>query len=91
MRIDLAGVLWVAFLMPSYGGMGSPPELEKVEAGSEPAEGGNAEVVNPSASMAKKSGKPLSQLQRGHAGLQKIDENAVLDYVAAVKTERGDR
>ena len=125
MRIDLAGVLWVAFLMPSCGGMGSPPELGNVEAGSEPAEGGIAEVPNPSPSMAKKSGKSLSQLQRGHevymlhcgechryklpqdldidewqtavpkmighAGLEKIDEKAVLDYVVAVKTERGDR
>lgn len=85
--------------------------------------GGISEVPNPSASMAKKSGKPLGQLQRGHevymlkcgechsyqlpeqvdimdwedampkmighAGLPKSDEKAVLDYVIAVKKEKG--
>ena len=104
--------------------MGPPPELGDMEAGGEPAEGGIAEVPNPNASMAKKSGKPLSQLQRGHvvymlhcgechhyklpqdlyidewqeavpkmighAGLESADEKAVLDYVVAVKLERGE-
>lgn len=37
-----------------------------LEAGDEPAEGGIAEVPNPSQEMAKKSGKTLSQIQRGH-------------------------
>jgi len=93
-------------------------------AGSEPAEGGIAEVPNPSASMAKKSGKSLAQIQRGHevymlkcgechtyqlpqnldvdewevavpkmikhAGLEPVDERAVLAYVVAVKMERGE-
>ena len=77
------------------------------------------EVPNPNAAMAKKSGKTLSQIQRGHevymlkcgechnyklpqnldvdeweeavpkmithAGLERADEKAVLDYVIAVK------
>jgi len=111
--------------MTSCGGMGPPPEMGDMEAGGEPAEGGIAEVPNPSASMAQKSAKPLSQLQRGHevymlhcgechryklpqdldidewqtavpkmighAGLEKADEKAVLDYVVAVKTERGEQ
>ena len=34
--------------------------------GDDPAEGGIAEVPNPSSAMAAKSGKPLSQIQRGH-------------------------
>jgi hypothetical protein len=34
--------------------------------GDDPAEGGIAEVPNPSSTMAAKSGKPLSQIQRGH-------------------------
>jgi cytochrome c5 len=95
-----------------------------LEAGGEPAEGGIAEVPNPSAAMAKKSGKPLAAIQRGHevymlqcgqchkyklpqdldidewetavpkmighAGLESADEKAVLDYVVAVKIERGE-
>lgn len=89
-------------------------------AGDEPAVGGIAEVPNPTAEMAKKSGKSLEQIQRGHviymlkcgechsyqlpenldvdewedtmpkmiqhAGLESADEQAVLDYVVAVKT-----
>jgi hypothetical protein len=85
--------------------------------------GGISEVPNPSPAMAKVSGKPLSQLQRGHevymlncgqchhyplpenvdildfedampkmirhAGLASSDEKAVLDYVAAVKKQKG--
>jgi len=124
MRFGFAGVLFVAFWLTSCGGMGPPPELGDMEAGGEPAEGGIAEVPNPSASMAKKSGKSLGQLQRGHevymlhcgechryklpqdldidewqtavpkmighAGLESADEKAVLDYVVAVKTERGE-
>lgn len=34
--------------------------------GAEPLEGGISEVPNPNAAMAAKSGKPISQLQRGH-------------------------
>ena len=124
MRIRDAGVLFVAFWMTSCGGMGPPPEMGDMEKGGEPAEGGIAEVPNPSASMAKKSGKPLGEIQRGHevymlqcgqchryklpqdldidewqtavpkmighAGLERADEKAVLDYVVAVKMERGD-
>lgn len=92
-------------------------------AGDDGSVGGISEVPNPSAGMAKVSGKSLSQLQRGHevymlncgqchnyplpenvdimdfedampkmighAGLASSDENAVLDYVAAVKTQKG--
>lgn len=92
-------------------------------AGDDPAEGGIAEVPNPSPTMAKKAGKSLSQIQRGHvvymlkcgechnyklpqnldvdewqeavpkmikhAGLESADENAVLDYVIAVKIQQG--
>lgn len=35
-------------------------------AGGDPAEGGIAEVPNPSSQMAAKSGKTMAQLQRGH-------------------------
>ena len=42
------------------------PDLGDLPADDEPAEGGIKEVPNPSAAMAKKSGKPLGQLQRGH-------------------------
>jgi len=110
--------------MVSCGGMGGPPNLGDMEAGGEPAEGGIKEVPNPNASMAAKSGKPLSQLQHGHviymlkcgechmyqlpqnldvdewedampkmikhAGLESADERAVLDYVVAVKLDRGE-
>jgi cytochrome c5 len=118
--IVAAGALW----MVSCGGAGTTPPMGDLDAGSDPAEGGIAEVPNPSASMAKASGKSLAQLQRGHeiymlrcgechryqlpqnldvdewedampkmirhAGLASEDEKAVLDYVVAVKTERGD-
>lgn len=95
-----------------------------LEAGDEPAEGGIKEVPNPSQAMAKKSGKTLAEIQRGHevymlkcgechrykllqnldvdewqvavpkmikhAGLDSADEKAVLNYVIAVKMERGE-
>ena len=113
-----------AGILVSCGGMGKAPELGDVQAGDEPAEGGIKEVPNPNAAMAKKIGKPLGQLQRGHevymlkcgechvyqlpqnldvdewqeavpkmikhAGLEPADEKAVLDYVVAVKLERGE-
>lgn len=126
MRIGWIGMMVVlgAGILISCGGMGKAPELGDMEAGGEPAEGGIKEVPNPSPAMAKKSGKPLSQLQRGHevymlkcgechnyklpqnldvdewqeaipkmikhAGLESADEKAVLDYVVAVKLERGE-
>lgn len=52
--------------MVSCGGMKSTPIMGDLEAGNEPAEGGIAEVPNPSAAMAKKSGFPLEKIQRGH-------------------------
>ena len=110
--------------MVSCAGSGSAPNLGDMEAGGEPVEGGIKEVPNPSVAMAKKSAKPLSQLQRGHeiymlkcgechvyqlpqnldvdewqetvpkmikhAGLESADEKAVLDYLIAVKMERGE-
>lgn len=124
MRIVFLGVLFTACFMVSCGQMGPPPEMGDMEAGGEPAEGGIVEVPNPSAAMAKKSGKSLPELQRGHevymlqcgqchryvlpqdldvdewqtevpkmighAGLETADEQAVLAYVVAVKTERGE-
>jgi mono/diheme cytochrome c family protein len=124
MRIGFPGVMFLAFWMVSCGQMGAPPDLGDMEAGGEPAEGGIAEVPNPSASMAKKAGKSLGEIQRGHevymlhcgechryklpqdldidewqtavpkmishAGLEAVDENAVLAYVVAVKMERGE-
>jgi hypothetical protein len=118
------GVLLVSLLMVSCGGMGPEPVMGDMETGGEPEEGGIAEVPNPNASMAKKIGKPIGQLQRGHevymlrcgechryqlpqdldvdewqdtmpkmikhAGLESSDERAVLDYVVAVKMERGE-
>jgi cytochrome c5 len=111
----ILGGFWVVSCVPS----GPPPELGDIPAGGEPAEGGIVEVPNPNAAMAKKSGKTLSQIQRGHevymlkcgechnyklpenldvdeweeavpkmithAGLERVDEKAVLDYVIAVK------
>ena len=61
-----------AVAVVSYGGAGpggpaaSGPIMGDLPAGGEPAEGGIAEVPNPNAEMAAKSGKPLSALQRGH-------------------------
>jgi mono/diheme cytochrome c family protein len=66
MRKGIATVVFAAFWMTSCGGMGPPPEMGDIEAGGEPAEGGIAEVPNPSASMAKKAGKSLGEIQRGH-------------------------
>jgi cytochrome c5 len=100
------------------GGMGNIPE-----GGDDGSVGGISEVPNPSAAMAKASGKPLGQLQRGHvvymlkcgechdyqlpekvdimdfedampkminhAGLPSSDEQAVLDYIVAVKKQKG--
>jgi len=100
------------------GGMGNIPE-----AGDDGSVGGISEVPNPSAEMAKASGKSLEQLQRGHvvymlkcaechayplpeqvdimdfedvmpkmidhAGLPSADEKAVLDYIVAVKKQKG--
>jgi cytochrome c5 len=126
MRIGWIGMMAVlgAGILVSCGGMSKAPDMGDVQAGDEPAEGGIKEVPNPSPAMAKKSGKPLSQLQRGHevymlkcgechmyklpqnldvdewqeaipkmikhAGLESADEKAVLDYVVAVKLERGE-
>lgn len=118
----MASALGVCWLV-SCAGTGSAPNLGDIQAGDEPAEGGIAEVPNPSSEMARKSGKSLEQLQRGHetymlrcgechrymlpqnldvdewedampkmikhAGLESADEKAVLAYVVAVKTEKG--
>lgn len=101
---------------------GSAP-MGDMGGGDDGSVGGISEVPNPSAAMAKKSGKPLSQLQRGHevymlkcgechayqlpeqldimdwedampqmirhAGLPASDEKAVLDFVIAVKKQKG--
>ena len=55
-----------ACLLISCGGTATPPLVGDLEAGEEPAEGGIVEVPNPSVAMAKKSGKPLELIQRGH-------------------------
>ncbi len=47
-------------------GIGTAPNLGDIQTDDEPAEGGIAAVPNPNSEMAKKSGKPLGQLQRGH-------------------------
>jgi hypothetical protein len=94
-----------------------------MDGGDDGSVGGISEVPNPSAEMAKMSGKSLSQLERGHevymlkcgechvyqlpekvdimdwedvmpkmighAGLPSSDEKAVLDYVIAVKKQKG--
>ena len=52
--------------MVSCGGAGPTPIRGDMGAGDEPLEGGIAEVPNPSIDMAKKSGKSLGQIQRGH-------------------------
>jgi len=116
-------VLWCSYGLVSCAGGGSGPNLGDIEAGPDPAEGGIAEVPNPSTAMAQKSGKPLAQIQRGHevymlkcgechtyelpqnldvdeweetvpkmvqhAGLESVDEKAVLAYVVAVKMTHG--
>ncbi len=103
------------------GGGGQP--IGDMTGGDDGAVGGISEVPNPSPAMAKASGKPLPQLQRGHevymlkcgecheymlpekvdimdfedampkmirhAGLPSSDETAVLDYVMAVKKQKG--
>ena len=48
------------------GSTGSGPIMGDLPAGGEPAEGGIAEVPNPSKQMVSKSGKSMAQLQRGH-------------------------
>jgi cytochrome c5 len=112
------GSLFLTACVPTGGGPAGD-----MEGGDDGSVGGISEVPNPSESMAKKSGKPLSQLQRGHevymlncgqchayelpekvdimdwedvmpkmighAGLSSSDEKAVLDYVIAVKKEKG--
>lgn len=62
--IRVAGAVAIFGLVGCGGG--SAPNLGDMPAGGEPEEGGIAEVPNPSASMAKKSGTSLEQLQRGH-------------------------
>ena len=106
------------------GGAGSGALMGDLPEGDDPAVGGIAEVPNPTAEMAKNSGKSLQQIQRGHvvymlkcgechkyelpedldvdewedtvptmikhAGLESADEQAVLAYVVAVKTQQGE-
>lgn len=60
--MGLLGIFW----MTSCGGVGSAPELGDIPAGDEPAQGGIAEVPNPTPEMAKMSGKSLAQIQHGH-------------------------
>jgi hypothetical protein len=48
------------------GASGSGAMMGDLPSGGDPAEGGIAEVPNPSAQMASKSGKSLAALQRGH-------------------------
>jgi hypothetical protein len=105
--------------------IGGGGQMGDMEAGDDGAVGGISEVPNPDEKMAKLSGKPLSQLQRGHvvymlkcaechqyqlpqnvdimdwedampkmirhAGLPSSDERAVLDYVIAVKKQKGQK
>lgn len=127
LRIAPMKTHWFAFAMVSIFltacvPMASGP-MGDMDGGDDGSVGGISEVPNPSEAMAKKSGKPLSQLQRGHevymlncgqchnyplpekvdimdwedampkmighAGLTSSDEKAVLDYVIAVKKEKG--
>jgi hypothetical protein len=113
-------LLWVG-CTPVSGGS----QMGDMAPGDDGAVGGISEVPNPDEKMAKLSGKPLSQLQRGHvvymlkcgechhyqlpenvdimdwedampkmirhAGLPSSDERAVLDYVIAVKKQKGQK
>jgi cytochrome c5 len=113
-------LLWVGCTPGTGGG-----QAGDMASGDDGAVGGISEVPNPTETMAKLSGKPLSQLQRGHevymlkcgechqyqlpehvdimdwedampkmighAGLPNSDEKAVLDYVVAVKKQKGQK
>lgn len=61
----LMAVGWAVWLV-SCAASGPPPDMGDMEAGGEPAEGGIKEVPNPSPAMARKAGKPLAEIQRGH-------------------------
>jgi hypothetical protein len=56
----------MTWILASCGAGGGIPGDGNMASGGDPAEGGISEVPNPNAAMAAKSGKPLSQLQRGH-------------------------
>lgn len=56
----------VALMACGVGGSGASQGQMGDLGGDEPAEGGISNVPNPSAEMAKKSGKSLSRLQKGH-------------------------
>lgn len=65
MKLKISVLLGFALVVVSCvpsggGGMGD------MSGGDDGSVGGISEVPNPDAEMAKKSGKPLSQLQRGH-------------------------
>ncbi len=113
-------LLWVGCAPGTGGG-----QMGDMASGDDGSVGGISEVPNPDEKMAKLSGKPLSQLQRGHvvymlkcgechhyqlpenvdimdwedampkmighAGLLTSDEKAVLDYVVAVKKQKGQK
>ncbi len=115
--------VFAAFLLLASCVPGGSGQVGDMGGGDDGAVGGISEVPNPDAKMAKLSGKPLSQLQRGHevymlncgqcheyqlpqkvdimdwedampkmighAGLERSDETAVLDYVKAVKKTKG--
>lgn len=117
----VAGLLLGACAGGGAGSGASSGTMGDLPAGSDSAVGGISEVPNPSPAMAARSGKSLSQIERGHevymlkcgechaymlphavdiddwedsiptmirhAGLPSSDEQAVLDYVIAVKSE----
>lgn len=124
-QISFIGVMGALLLWVGCAPTGGGSSAGDMAAGDDGAVGGISEVPNPDAGMAKLSGKPLSQLERGHevymlkcaechryqlpekvdimdwedampkmirhAGLPSSDEKAVLDYVIAVKKQKGQK
>lgn len=120
-KLFIVGVCFGVLVGCGVGGGGQA--IGDMGGGDDGSVGGISEVPNPSAEMAKASGKSLSQLQRGHvvymlncgqchayplpeqvdimdfedvmpkminhAGLPSADEKAVLDYIVAVKKQKG--
>jgi len=122
-RMKLKCIFFTGAAVVFAGCAGGGGPMGDMGGGDDGSVGGISEVPNPSAEMAKASGKSLEHLQRGHvvymlncgqchayplpeqvdimdfedvmpkminhAGLPSADEKAVLDYIVAVKKQKG--